>query len=430
MTEHPILLDASLTRRGFLNVAAATAGLGWVSRVHPLRAEAEVNSSGTGETDHFWYRLQKPGPYVDTQRDNRAFGFTDDAIFLSKDNGHTWAHKLAFPNARHVTFSCLLKNGNILFATRTQLYLSIDDLRTIEPIAVQDADGADVTPHEPKNPEYPGWYFHPLDGIHTWDINGCEMLVWGNYGNVRGGATPSNIYYSLDSGRTVKIAYAFGQHPHYQDNGTTGGGAPGAVLGDPDNSLFCRHVHCAMYNPAEDAFYACTGDRDRGEKHECHWLKGVYDAKKDRWEWRVLVSTESNTRYKSGGINFVDGKLYWVADANGIEPHDRGFFCCDPADLTEPDRHTRVYDAQYESANLIIQDGVMLAAYYAPASPYATGFIISLDAGRTWILYDLTELGPHSPVRFDKMNSEGWFRVDLRTGWIDRDTVLFIKPKS
>jgi hypothetical protein len=248
--------------------------------------------------------------------------------------------------------------------------------------------------------------------------------VWGNYGNVRGGATPSNIYYSTDSGRTVKIAYAFGQHPHYQDNGT-----PGAVLGNPDNLVICRHVHGVMYNPTENAFYACTGDRDRGERHECHWLRGTYDAPKDLWDWKVLVSSDSNTRYKSGGINFVDGKLYWVADANGPEPHDRGFFCCDPADLIHPEKHTLIYDAQFESANMIVQDGVMLASYYAPASPYATGFIISLDAGRTWTLYDLKELGPHSPVRFHEMNGEGWFRIDLRTGWIDRDTVLFLKPK-
>ena len=50
------------------------------------------------------------------------------------------------------------------------------------------------------------------------------MLVWGNYCNVRGGASPVNIYYSTDSGQTVKIAYAFGQNPHYRDNGTAGAG--------------------------------------------------------------------------------------------------------------------------------------------------------------------------------------------------------------
>ena len=46
-------------------------------------------------------------------------------------------------------------------------------------------------------------------------MNGKEMMVWGNYCNVLGGATPVNIYYSTDSGRTVKIAYAFGQNPSF-----------------------------------------------------------------------------------------------------------------------------------------------------------------------------------------------------------------------
>ena len=43
--------------------------------------------------------------------------------------------------------------------------------------------------------------------------------------------------------------------------------------------------------------------------------------------------------------------------------------------------------------------------------------------------YDLAEFGPRSPVRFHPKNSDGWFRVDLRKGWIERGEVLFIKPK-
>jgi hypothetical protein len=29
-----------------------------------------------------------------------------------------------------------------------------------------------------------------------------------------------------------------------------------------------------------------------------------------------------------------------------------------------------------------------------------------------------------------RKNSDGWFRVDLRKGWIERAEVVFIKPKS
>jgi len=37
---------------------------------------------------------------------------------------------------------------------------------------------------------------------------------------------------------------------------------------------------------------------------------------------------------------------------------------------------------------------------------------------------------PSSPCRFQEMNSEGWFRVDLRSEWVTRAEVLFIKPRK
>jgi len=418
-----------ISRRQFLGASGAAAGT-LMAKAAALAAGSVVAPPHGSSTDHFWYRLQPAGPYIDSQRDNKAFGFSDGAVFLSEDNARTWPHRLPFPNARDIAFSSILKKGNILFATETKLYLSTDNLKTCRQIPVKGVDGADYVPHAPQNPKQPGWYFHPLDGVHTWDVDGVEMLVWGNYCNVLGGAAPVNIYYSVDSGQTVKIAYAFGQNPQYRDNGSAGGGSTGPLLGNPGNQVICRHIHCVAYNPTENAFYACTGDRDIVDKHECHWLKGTYHANQDKWYWTVLVSDSSNTRYKAGGINFVDGKVYWIADANGPEPHDRGIFCCDPADIAEPEAHTRLFNPQYECANMIIEDRVILAGHYATASPYTAGFIVSPDLGRTWAQYDLKELGRRSPVRFQRKNSDGWFRVDLRAGWIERAEVLFIKPKQ
>ena len=419
-----------VTRRRLLGMTAAIVGGVLVSAAVGADAPVSTSPGKISSTVHFWYRLQPAGPYIDSQQGSAAFGFEDAKILLSDDNGRSWPHSSAFPQASQITFSHIFKNGNVLFATANQLYLSKDKLNTIHPITVKNTDGTDYLPHTPKNPEYPGWYFHPLSGVNSWDVNDAEMLVWGNYCNVLGGATPLNIYYSTDNGQTVKIAYAFGQNPHYRDNGSRGGGKTGALLGNPDNPVICRHIHCVAYNPAENAFYACTGDRTQPEGEECHWLRGTYDAAKDKWSWKVVVSQPLNTRYKSGGINFVNGKLYFVADANGPKPHDRGIFRCDPADLPSPERHTMLYNPQYESANMIIQDGVILASHYAPASPFHTGIIISLDLGKTWAEYDLKELGKRSPLRFSRKNSAGWFRVDLREGWIAPAEVLFIKPKT
>jgi hypothetical protein len=414
-----------LSRRGFLGTAAALTIGGWtgpgLSKLHA--------ASITRETEHFWCRLAPEGPYIDSQRDHKAFGFGEGKIFLSEDNAQSWSRSAVFGDAENITFSCFLKNGNILFATRNKLFLSTNNLKTHREITVKDPRGQEYVPHTPQNPDLPGWYFHPLDGVHTWDIEGREMLVWGNYCNVLGGAVPVNIFYSTDGGETVRIAYSFGRNPHFQEKGAK----PDVFLGDPENPVICRHVHGVTFNPAERAFYACTGDVNRGHGNECHWLRGTYDAKADRWDWRVLVSVNSNSRFKSGGINFVDGQLYWAADANGRktadEKYDRGIFRCAPADLTDQNKHTRLFSAEFEMANMIIQDNVILAGHCAPASTYKTGIAVSLDLGKTWAEYDLAEFGARSPVRFQPRNSDGWFRVDLRKGWIERAEVMFIKPK-
>lgn len=418
-----------ITRRRALGCTAATAGAMLLSRAKGLFAEPAAVPEACASNPHFWYRLQPPGPYIDAQRGPKAFGRDGQSLVLSEDNGRTWPHRLAFADAQQLTFSHILQNGNVLFATGAKLFLSTDKLRTCRPVTVQDARGAEYVPHTPKNAAQPGWYFHTLCGIISWDIGGKEMLVWGNYCNVLGGGTPVNIYYSTDNGQTVKIAYTFGQNPNFSDNGTPGGGKGGTLLGDPANPVIARHVHCVAYNPAENAFYACTGDGDRPEGKECHWLRGTYDAQQDRWQWKVIVTASLNTRYKSGGINFVDGRAYWISDANGPKPYDRGIFCCDPADIPDPQKHTLLFNPQVESGNMIIEDGVILASHCAPASPMATGIIVSLDLGKTWAQYDLKEFGHRSPTRFHPKNSDGWFRMDLRSGWIQQAEVLFIKPK-
>jgi len=419
-----------LTRRDFLGTTAATTGGILLPAACGLAANSAAKTYESGVTDHFWYRPQPAGLFVDTQRDNKAFGYSGGEVLLSEDNGRTWPHRAAFPDARHIVFSCILKNGNVLFSALAKLYLSTDNLRTYRQINVRNVDGSDYLPHAPRNAALPGWYFHNLTGVMTWDVGGQELLVWGNYCNVIGGAAPVNIYYSTDQGQTVKIAYAFGQSPFFRDDGSGGGGETGTPLGDPRNPVKCRHVHCVAYNPPENAFYACTGDRDRNDGYECHWLRGTYDAGKDAWDWKVIVSDRMNSRYKCGGINFVDGKAYWISDANGPEPYDRGVFRCDPGDIANPSAHELLFNPGVESGNMIVQDGVILASHCSPASPMATGFIVSLDLGKTWAQYDLKEFGRRSPCRFDRKNSEGWFRVDLRSDWVTPAEMMFIKPKD
>ena len=392
---------------------------------------AGAEPTASGETAHFWYRLApKNGPHIDAQRDSQAFGIVDGKVLFSEDNGRTWPYAADFAETSQINFSCILGNGNVVFATPHRIFLATHRLRSVREITVKDRNGRDLRPPAPRNPANAGWYFYSLDGVNTFDVGGREMLIWGNYANVRTEPVPSNIYYSFDGGETVKIAYTFGQNPKHQYPGA----APATWLGAADNPVLCRHIHSVSYNPAENAFYACTGDNNRVHgKPECHWLRGTYDPRADRWDWRVVVSSESKSRFKSGGINVADGQIYWVADSNGEknpdEKYDRGIFRSAPADLAHPERHVKLYDAPYELAVMTVDGDVLLAPEYGPANPCLTGFLISTDKGRTWGVYDLKEFGDRSGVRVNRRNSEGWFRVDLRAKWLDRAEVLFIKPK-
>ena len=410
-------------RRRFLSMIAGSMLLSSAQCLHSAEPI-------TGENEHFVWRI--PGadePYIDTQRDHKAFGFQGTKIMLSEDCGKTWPHTAEFAEAQNITFNVILKNGNILFATREHLFLSTDNLKSHREIIVKRPDGTDYLPHTPVKADQPGWYFHSLDGEHCFDVNGKEMLVWGNYCNVLGGAVPVNVYYSADNGETVKLAYAFGVNPKMQQKGAP---PEAPLLGDPKNPLFARHVHNVTYHAAENAFYACTGDIDRGDGKEVHWIRGTYDAKADAWDWKHLISVDSNSRFKAGGMNFIDGKMYWIADANGpalANRYDRGIFTCDPKDFTDTTKHTMLFNPMFEAANMLYQDGTFIATHCAPASTYKNGIIWSSDKGKTWTQYDLKEPGPRSGVRINRKNSDGWFRMDLRKGWIERAEVLFLKPK-
>lgn len=417
-------------RRDLLRTAALAGAAAFLPAATRLQAAAD---GGIAETDHFFYRLAPAdGPWIDTQRDDRAFGYRDGMIFLSDDNAKTWAHRTDFPDAEDIQFSSLLGNGRVVFATQRRIYSAAPDLSEIREITVLDRDGSEYRPHELREGEKPGWYFYSLDGVHTFDVNGTEMLIWGNYCNVGTGPTPSNIYYSVDGGETVKIAYAFGQNPAFQHEGAD----PSEWIGDPGNPVVCRHIHSVTYDAAEDAFYACSGDIDReiGVGKECHWLRGTYDAEGDSWDWEVIVSSDANSRFKSGGINSVDGKVYWVADANGPktirETYDRGIFRCAPEDIPDKTKHECIHPVEYEMAVMTIHGETVVAPKYGNADPDDCGFLVSPDLGETWGHYDLEELGDRSGVRVNPPNGEGWWRVQLMERWIRRGEVLFLKMKA
>ena len=118
------------TRRHFLTTAACSLALPGVCSF-AAATEPEQPLPLSGENEHFIWRIQSPDePYIDTQRDNKAFAFQGTTIMLSEDNGKTWPHTAEFEDAQNITLSVILKNGNILFATRERLFLSTHTIDT------------------------------------------------------------------------------------------------------------------------------------------------------------------------------------------------------------------------------------------------------------------------------------------------------------
>ncbi len=150
-----------VTRRRFLGAAAA-AGLITPGALG-FGADSEASLPNVRSTDHFWYRPQPEGLFVDSQRDNKAFGFSEGTVLLSEDNGRTSPHGPPFPTPAR-SFSCILENGNVLFSAQAKLYLSTDNLKTYRQITVKKQRRPDYLPHTPKNAGLPGWYFHSPSG--------------------------------------------------------------------------------------------------------------------------------------------------------------------------------------------------------------------------------------------------------------------------
>jgi len=79
-----------------------------------------------------WSRIGAAGPIQPCPFD-RLDDVTGGKILLPEDNARTWPHSAAFPDARKITFSHILTNGNIFFATGAKLYLSTDNLTSHKP---------------------------------------------------------------------------------------------------------------------------------------------------------------------------------------------------------------------------------------------------------------------------------------------------------
>ncbi|HKK41374.1 MAG TPA: hypothetical protein VJ963_03110, partial [Bacteroidales bacterium] len=274
----------------------------------------------------------------------------------------------------------IMPNGNIVLFCGSRAYYSTDNLTTIHACTVLDKDGTPYVYHTPVNPSYPGGYFNFMGGYA--EYNG--VVVMGTYTNNSMGASPVNLYYTLD-GITWKVFYTFGQNPKYTDDGTPMGGTGGTLLGDPSNPLIARHIH-AVNVGYDGNFYACTGD----DGYEMHFLKCVYNSGSDTWTVDDLLSGESRNwqRMRALGVYERNGYLYWGSDGsdpftyNGNTYESLGVYKCPIADINDPTKHILLRALPDACYSFINEGHIVFAGMQSYAAVY-----ISYDYGENWTAY-------------------------------------------
>lgn len=328
-------------------------------------------------------------------RGTYQFATDNTYLYWSDDSGKTWINQnnwgvqtninLSVPLPiynKNVDFAYIFSDGTLIFSCGNILYRTTDKLVTINPVTVYESDG--VTPytiHTPSNAARGGNYFSSFVIKSHEQVNGSDILVWGNYANNLDGlvgAAPLNLWYTIDNGATVKIAYEYGQNPNKRDDGSVGGGATGTLLGDAGNALYARHFHGVRRRPGTLEWYSTTGDTNLTE---IHWLKHTYDADLDTWSTSTIVTGLPTGVWFVTDIAFdeVDNtKVYFIVDSI-LEP-TRGLWYCDITDIGTS--ATRIYD---------FGAVIPLAVWVSPnAQKIAVGFYgtnaaaYSNDAGSTF----------------------------------------------
>lgn len=295
---------------------------------------------------------------------------------FSSDNGLSFNAGIDV-SSKVINKARILSNGNIVLFGYNKIYYSNDNLNSIHDCIIQDRNGGSFKFHYPLNPDYPGAYFEFMGGF----VESDGIMVLGNYTNSEGGASPVILWYSLD-GITWKEFYTFGQIPEYSDNGTTGGGLGGTLLGDPNNTLTARHVH-AVNVGYDGNFYACTGDANRS----MHFLRCTYDKTNDKWRVEDLLTYASSSwqRMRALGVYERNGYIYWGSDGPGTFIYDGntydcfGIYKCATSDLNDPTKHILLQPLTDPCYSFLNSRNIVFAGFQNQQS-----VAISMDYGETW----------------------------------------------
>jgi hypothetical protein len=277
----------------------------------------------------------------------------------------------------------IFDNDKIVFATnKNKVYTTTFALSSITEITPT-KNGKPYIIHTPAKAFYPGEYFKFLGAKNKQYLNdGREIFVWGNYGNVWGGANPVVIWYSF--GDEIKVAYEYGQNPYYRDNGTFVSGQTGQLLGDPNATIITRHSHGVQQaKDNKNLFFGLQGDYDRigYEEYpkpffESGFIKLVFNPSTESFTVTQELIGTGNSRAKSSAAQMPgDGYLYYSSDLSVTDPiaqlPEIGYFKVKYDEVSDWTKHERfhLHKALTKSLNHFHLDN----EYFFMGAGYAAG---------------------------------------------------------
>jgi hypothetical protein len=287
----------------------------------------------TYENDYIYWKYESNA--IITARGNSQVKWENaatDKLYLSLDNGATYPYSINSPqNGQVPRFAHIFANGNIYVAFTTKIYLSTDNLTTINEVIVKDVNG-DIFVGTSES-------FFSVEKDKYVSINGVELLAFGSYQEDVGSETVNvNVFYTIDSGVTLKSFYL-------------------ADTTSPD--LPARHIHAVIHNPSDDSFWFLTGDNNAPATNECNIIKSVYDWDLDSWTCTKLYG--SGTLYKLGMIGFFGDNIVATDDDTSSGTY-WGIWKCAIDELSDKSNVEVVYKISKESSLMFCHDPVIISS--------------------------------------------------------------------
>lgn len=232
--------------------------------------------------------------------------YEDNTIKISTDFGDSFPYSIDVSSIGAIKHCRFYTDGTLAVFTTNKAYYSANYTTLIE-ASLYNSDGSAFSSDTEYNFDVAG------ESKTRKIVNGVDICVFGNY-TLSDATTREMIWYSVDGGKSYKIAYEFNIEGHYN----------------------ARHTHMVYYYEPEDTFIALMGDK---LADQCRVLGFTYNTQNDTWTVVSLSGEQSSRNYKWSYIDAWDGYLYYAHD---VAPGS--IKRCKYADIGDLSKHEIVLD--------------------------------------------------------------------------------------